>query len=119
MKALMPHPQMLRTSECAAILGMSSHTLANWRVSRFGPPWSRLGGSVRYDTAKLQRWVEAQESRPRAAKPAPERVIPGSRARVPKNHRLGGHITQQDRRDEAQGLAALAPTPPEAPGATK
>lgn len=36
----------LRPDQAGAILGMSPHTLANWRVSGYGPPWARFAGTI-------------------------------------------------------------------------
>jgi predicted DNA-binding transcriptional regulator AlpA len=101
MKTLRPHSHMLSPAEVAAILGMSPSMLANWRCSGFGPPWARLGGSVRYDEAKLQRWIEAQERRPREqseAKAQAEREIREAiKGRRPQqNHRFGRHKAKRD-----------------------
>jgi len=92
---------MLKPTEAAAVMGMSPQTLANWRVSGFGPPWSRLGGSVRYDEKKLCAWIESQEGKPRNANQESERearmAISGRRPLVHAYHRLGRHSTQTDK----------------------
>jgi len=63
----------LKSDEAAAILGMSPKPLANWRVAGYGLPWGRFGRSVRYDSMKLNHWMEARESRPRNASTQSER----------------------------------------------
>lgn len=43
----------LNPVEAAAFLGLSSSTLANWRVRGEGPRFYRLGGYIRYDRSDL------------------------------------------------------------------
>ena len=50
----------LTTEQAAEIAQLSPGTLENWRYRRHGPPWTKLGGAVRYDEAKLHEWIEAQ-----------------------------------------------------------
>src|SRR5450759_36672 len=94
------HASRLKPDEAAAVLGMSPKTLANWRVSGYGPPWARFGGSVRYDSVRLYQWMESQESRPRNASTQPERetrmAVQGRRPRIQPHHRLGRHATKSD-----------------------
>jgi hypothetical protein len=33
-------------------------TLANWRSQGSGPPFTKLGGAILYDTAKLAEWEQ-------------------------------------------------------------
>ncbi|SUS06442.1 Transcriptional regulator (fragment) [uncultured Defluviicoccus sp.] len=48
----------LRPPEAAAFLGMSTSTLAKWRVYGRGPPFSRLSrGLVVYDERDLEAFV--------------------------------------------------------------
>jgi len=54
-----PAPFTLLDSEAtAAMLGVSHHTLEDWRWQRKGPPFIRISRScVRYDLARLQQWL--------------------------------------------------------------
>jgi predicted DNA-binding transcriptional regulator AlpA len=49
---------LLNTEEAAALLGISRHTLEDWRWKRLGPPWIRITRScVRYDLDALRQWL--------------------------------------------------------------
>jgi len=51
-------PVYLKPNSAAALLGVSPHTLEDWRWQRKGPPWIRVSRScVRYDLARLQLWM--------------------------------------------------------------
>jgi excisionase family DNA binding protein len=49
----------LTEREAAAYLAMSSHTLRAWRARGGGPAFHKLGRSVRYRVADLDRWLES------------------------------------------------------------
>ena len=40
--------ELLPETEVSEILGISTGTLQNWRVRRFGPPYVKVGRLVRY-----------------------------------------------------------------------
>lgn len=49
----------LKTPQAAALLGLSSATLEDWRWQRKGPPYIRLSsGCIRYDEDQLTEWME-------------------------------------------------------------
>jgi predicted DNA-binding transcriptional regulator AlpA len=50
----------------AGYLGISRHTLACWRSRGEGPPFCKIGGSVRYRVADLDAWAEARRRDPSA-----------------------------------------------------
>lgn len=50
----------LPTEKAAEILHMKASTLENMRYRRKGPPWTKIGGAVRYDESALYRWLDAQ-----------------------------------------------------------
>jgi predicted DNA-binding transcriptional regulator AlpA len=41
-------------------LGFSVRTLQQWRVKGGGPPFLKLGSSVRYDPARVDEWLNAR-----------------------------------------------------------
>lgn len=47
-------------------LGISARTVEGWRLRREGPPFARLGGSIRYRLSEVDRWAERM--RPRTQK---------------------------------------------------
>jgi hypothetical protein len=54
-------PVYLTVEAAAAILGVSAHTLEDWRWKRKGPPWIRISRScVRYDQKVLQDWLASR-----------------------------------------------------------
>jgi len=40
--------KLLSPEALAAALGISEHTLANWRAAGQGPPYARVGDVIRY-----------------------------------------------------------------------
>lgn len=54
--------EALTTREAAEVLGMHPGTLANWRSRRIGPPWLKLGKSIRYRRCELEAWCQHQHS---------------------------------------------------------
>src|ERR1019366_367209 len=92
--------RLLKPDEAGAIIGVSPKTLANWRSSDWGPPWSRVGG-IRYQPRKLSEWVEAQEQAGQNADTTVKRetrmAVHGARPRIQPHHRLGRHSTQSDK----------------------
>jgi predicted DNA-binding transcriptional regulator AlpA len=45
------------TKEAARLLGFHPITLAKWRVSGDGPPYRKVGRSIRYDPAVIEEWM--------------------------------------------------------------
>lgn len=60
---------LLSLEEVADWLGLSAHTLYQWRYrSRYGakaegPPGIRVGGRVRYRRADVEKWLDSQADR--------------------------------------------------------
>lgn len=53
--------EMLNTEQAADYLGLESHTLEVWRCTgRYGLPFFKVGGCVRYRKADLEEWLAAQ-----------------------------------------------------------
>ncbi|MBB5057442.1 putative DNA-binding transcriptional regulator AlpA [Granulicella aggregans] len=48
---------MLDTHAVARITGMSEVTLHRWRMGGSGPPFVRMGRSVRYHPSHVERWA--------------------------------------------------------------
>lgn len=57
-----PDAGLLTTEEVAAKLRVSISSVVGWRTSqkRGGPPWIKIGHSVRYDAEKLDEWLKEQ-----------------------------------------------------------
>ena len=57
--------RLLTTEEVAQITGMSKSWFEHqrWLGGEEGPPYIKIGRSVRYRTADLQRWLEQAERR--------------------------------------------------------
>lgn len=53
----------LTERDAAAELGVAPKTLRNWRYDGFGPRYIKVGRSVRYDTAELDRWCKSRTYR--------------------------------------------------------
>jgi excisionase family DNA binding protein len=56
---------LLTTDDAAALLGVPSRTVEDWRLRRMGPPYVRLGRHVRYRREDLVAWLEENTVRPR------------------------------------------------------
>lgn len=52
---------MIETEALAERLGISPHTLIQWRFKGIGPPYVKLGKLVRYHVASVDKWIEEQE----------------------------------------------------------
>lgn len=63
---LMPSRQdeLLSTAQAAAVLAMKPSTLAKWRVLDEGPPYVRVGKSIKYSRADLAEWLRGQRVLP-------------------------------------------------------
>lgn len=55
-------PDLATRQEAAAYMRVSVPTLARWAMDKEGPPFVRLGRSVRYPRAGLLKWVASQGS---------------------------------------------------------
>jgi hypothetical protein len=51
---------LLTTDEVAAWLRRPPRSLVNWRYRGEGPPYLRVGGSIRYRAVDIERWLDAQ-----------------------------------------------------------
>jgi excisionase family DNA binding protein len=51
-------PRLVDEHEAASILGLSVKTLRRWRWAGREVPFIKLGGSVRYDLADLQAYID-------------------------------------------------------------
>ena len=52
--------RLLTPKEVGEILGVSEDKLRRLRAKKEGPPFIKIGGSVRYDRAKLQEWIDRE-----------------------------------------------------------
>jgi hypothetical protein len=53
-------PVFLTQHEIADVLKVPERTLEDWRLTRHGPPWLKLGRHVRYDLVDVVVWAKAQ-----------------------------------------------------------
>lgn len=51
--------RLIDESEAAELLGQSRRTLQAWRLNGRGPTFAKIGRSVRYAPADLDRFIEA------------------------------------------------------------
>ena len=52
---------MMDTEDAAAWLGVRSQLLVQWRYTRTGPAFHRLGRLIRYDRSDLDAWLKEDE----------------------------------------------------------
>ena len=50
-------PRYLNVQEAAMFLGLKQRTMDKWRVTGEGPPFVKIGRSVRYDRSDLQAYM--------------------------------------------------------------
>lgn len=55
--------QWLTPDDLARMWQVSVGTIANWRTSKKGPEFVRIGGLVRYRPEAVQAWLEAQPTK--------------------------------------------------------
>lgn len=55
------HETPLKTTEAANHVGLSRRTLEKLRRTGDGPPFLKIGRSVRYRPSDLARWLSAQQ----------------------------------------------------------
>jgi len=49
--------KLLDTRAVSLILGVNEGALRRWRVERIGPPYIKVGRSVRYHPDHIQQWL--------------------------------------------------------------
>lgn len=49
---------LLSESELSEITGVAVQTLRNWRCTRQGPPFYKLGRAVKYSPTAYSKWLE-------------------------------------------------------------
>lgn len=52
----------LSVAKLADLLGMSPRTIYNWNSAQVGPPYTYIGGRVRYTEEAVAAWLAAQEA---------------------------------------------------------
>ncbi len=63
MNAVTPFPRLNSEKEEAARLNLSERTLQAWRTRGDGPPFLKLGRSVRYSPAAVDNWLASRTRR--------------------------------------------------------
>ena len=51
---------LMREQETAELLGLNPGTLRNMRSRREGPPYIRVGRSIRYSRSAMRKWLDEQ-----------------------------------------------------------
>jgi excisionase family DNA binding protein len=68
----------LTVKEAADYLRLGVSTLNTYRVKGGGPPYIKMGATVRYDTEDLDKWIDIKK---RESTSAAEKVPPPRRSR--------------------------------------
>jgi predicted DNA-binding transcriptional regulator AlpA len=56
---------LLTEQQAAEWLGLSVHTLRDWRWRKKGPPWMQVSAKcIRYSVAAVQKWLDNQTCNP-------------------------------------------------------
>lgn len=48
-------------NDAAEFLGLTVRTIRKWRGAKKGPPYSKIGRSVRYSREELKAWADSQK----------------------------------------------------------
>ena len=54
---------LMTANHTAELLSIHPNTLAKWRLSGEGPTFTKMGRSVRYRMADIEKWLEARQAR--------------------------------------------------------
>lgn len=57
-------PAYLTAAEVGAFLRVRAKTLVNWRWRKIGPPYIKIGASVRYERNALLAWLRSGQRQP-------------------------------------------------------
>lgn len=60
-KLVEPEP-LVPTSKVAEFLSIAEQTLINWRSAETGPPYHKLGRTIRYRLSEVVEWAESQKA---------------------------------------------------------
>ena len=60
--------ELLTERQTAELLNISTRTLQAWRSDSVGPPFIRVGRTIRYRRGALVAWMEANTVRPESAR---------------------------------------------------
>ena len=55
-----PLPVILTQDELARLLKVPPRTLEDWRLTRSGPPYRKIGRHVRYELTEVMEWFRRQ-----------------------------------------------------------
>ena len=68
-----PRTDTLDTRQTSDRFGLAPGTLANWRLAGKGPPYLKIGRTVRYRVSDLIDWMEAN-TRSSTSDPGPDEI---------------------------------------------
>lgn len=51
---------LLTTAELGKLLKKPESTLRYWRMQGYGPPWLKLGKTVKYRFSDVYAWIDSQ-----------------------------------------------------------
>lgn len=54
-------PEYLNTKQLAQRLGLHFHTLEKWRVEGKGPPFIRIGRTIKYRWWEVEKWMNERQ----------------------------------------------------------
>jgi Helix-turn-helix domain len=57
-----PLPRILTQTDVGKLLQISPRTLEDWRLTKTGPPYRKLGKHVRYELDAVMRWFESLDT---------------------------------------------------------
>lgn len=53
--------EVLTEKEAASLLKVSLRTVQNWRYDKNGPPYTKIGGTIRYRRSEVLAWLSREQ----------------------------------------------------------
>ena len=67
--------EVITEKEVSKLLSISLQSLRNWRCQRKGPPYIKIGRSVRYPIEDLRKYLESRKIEPEAEPISPHDAV--------------------------------------------
>jgi hypothetical protein len=64
MSESLSHLELIDNNKAAGLLDVKPATLEQWRYRKKGPPFLRIGRSIRYNLSDLHAWVSGSKVAP-------------------------------------------------------
>lgn len=75
---------LILSVQLSSYIGISSQTLAHWRMTGVGPKYVKMGKAVAYKAGEVRTWLSSCE---KAATCEKSNIVPASGRRKPENNK--------------------------------